>query len=139
MKQEIKTKWEGNMLFHANNPGGSLKIDADAAHGGSGQGLRPKALMLTALAGCTGLDVVSLFKKMRIEVEGIEIDVQADLTEEQPTYYNKVKVIYKFYGKDFEKEKIEKAVKLSQDKYCGVSEMFRRFSELSYEILYFEK
>jgi putative redox protein len=139
MKQEIKTKWEGNMLFHANNPGGSLKIDADVASGGSGQGLRPKALMLTALAGCTGLDVVSLFKKMRIDVEGIEIDVQADLTEEQPTYYNKVKVIYKFYGKDFEKEKIEKAVKLSQDKYCGVSEMFRRFSELSYEILYFEK
>lgn len=139
MKQEITTKWEGNMLFHANNPGGSLKIDADVANGGSGQGLRPKALMLTALAGCTGLDVVSLFKKMRVEVDGIEIDVQADLTEEQPTYYNKVKVIYKFYGKDFEKEKIEKAVKLSQDKYCGVSEMFRRFSELSYEIVYFEK
>ena len=127
------------MLFHAENPGGSLKIDADVANGGSGQGLRPKALMLTALAGCTGLDVASLFKKMRIIVEGIEIDVQADLTEVQPTYYNKVKVIYKFYGKDFEKEKIEKAVKLSQDKYCGVSEMFRKFSELSYEILYFEK
>jgi len=139
MKQEIKTRWEGNMLFHAENPGGSLKIDADVASGGSGQGLRPKALMLTALAGCTGLDVTSLFKKMRIVVEGIEIDVQADLTEVQPTYYNKVKVIYKFYGKDFEKEKIEKAVKLSQDKYCGVSEMFRKFSELSYEILYFEK
>ncbi|MDZ7612597.1 MAG: OsmC family protein [Flavobacteriaceae bacterium] len=129
---------EGNMLFHAESVGGSLKIDTDAANGGSGQGLRPKALMLTALAGCTGLDVVSLFKKMRIEVEGIEIDVQADLTEEHPTYYNKVKVIYKFYGKDFENEKIEKAVKLSQEKYCGVSEMFRRFSELSYEILYFE-
>lgn len=127
------------MLFHAENPGGSLKIDADVASGGSGQGLRPKALMLTALAGCTGLDVTSLFKKMRIVVEGIEIDVQAELTEVQPTYYNKVKVIYKFYGKDFEKEKIEKAVKLSQDKYCGVSEMFRKFSELSYEILYFEK
>ncbi len=127
------------MLFHAENPGGSLKIDADVASGGSGQGLRPKALMLTALAGCTGLDVTSLFKKMRIVVEGIEIDIQAELTEVQPTYYNKVKVIYKFYGKDFEKEKIEKAVKLSQDKYCGVSEMFRKFSELSYEILYFEK
>ena len=127
------------MLFHAENPGGSLKIDADVANGGSGQGLRPKALMLTALAGCTGLDVASLFKKMRIIVEGIEIDVQAELTEVQPTYYNKVKVIYKFYGKTFEKEKIEKAVKLSQDKYCGVSEMFRKFSELSYEILYFEK
>lgn len=139
MKQEIKTRWEGNMLFHAENPGGSLKIDADVANGGSGQGLRPKALMLTALAGCTGLDVTSLFKKMRIVVEGIEIDVQAELTDLQPTYYNKVKVIYKFYGKDFEKEKIEKAVKLSQDKYCGVSEMFRKFSELTYEILYFEK
>ncbi len=139
MKQEIKTRWEGNMLFHAENPGGSLKIDADVANGGGGQGLRPKALMLTALAGCTGLDVAWLFKKMRVAVEGIEIVVQAELTEEQPSYYNKVNVIYKFYGKDFEKDKIEKAVKLSQDKYCGVSEMFRKFSELRYEILYFEK
>ena len=136
MIQEIKTKWKGNMLFEAETLGGKIMIDAAEASGGEGKGVRPKALMLTALAGCTGMDIASLFKKMRVVVDDMNIDVQAELTEEHPTYYNKVKVIYTFYGKDFEKDKIEKAIQLSQEKYCGVSEMFRQFSELTYEINY---
>lgn len=136
MIQEIKTKWKGNMLFEAETLGGKIMIDAAEASGGEGKGVRPKALMLTALAGCTGMDIASLFKKMRVIVDDMDIDVQAELTEEHPTYYNKVKVIYTFYGKEFEKDKIEKAIQLSQEKYCGVSEMFRQFSELTYEINY---
>lgn len=136
MIQEIKTKWKGNMLFEAETLGGKIMIDAAEASGGEGKGVRPKALMLTALAGCTGMDIASLFKKMRVVVDDMDIDVQAELTEEHPTYYNKVKVIYTFYGKEFEKDKIEKAIQLSQEKYCGVSEMFRQFSELTYEINY---
>ena len=139
MKNEIKTSWKGKMLFKAETIGGSLLIDTAEDSGGQGLGVRPKALMLTALAGCTGMDIVSLFKKMRVEVDDIDIDVEADLTEENPKYYDKVKVIYKFYGGNMDKEKIEKAVNLSQEKYCGVSEMFRQFSELTQEIHYLEK
>ena len=86
MKHEIKTQWKGDLLFHADSMGGSFDIDAAEAVGGTNKGLRPKALMLTSLAGCSGIDIASLLKKMRAEVEGMEIDVSAELTTEHPKY-----------------------------------------------------
>lgn len=136
MENKIKIKWQDKMLFDAESMGGNLKIDAPEE--GEGEGLRPKALMLTSLAGCTGMDVVSLLKKMRAEVDDLEIDVIAQLTDEHPKFYNKVHVEYRFYGKDFKKDKIEKAVNLSAEKYCGVMEMFRQFSTVTSEIKYIE-
>ncbi len=139
MTNTVEIQWEGKMLFNADTIGGSIKIDADSDVGGEGKGVRPKALMLTSLAGCTGMDVVSLLKKMRAEVDNFEVSVSGELTDVHPKYYHKVHVEYRFYGKDFKKDKIEKAVVLSQDRYCGVSEMFRRFADLTHEIKYIEK
>ena len=139
MKQQTKIQWKGNMLFNVDTLGGSFNIDGEESVGGQNNGVRPKALMLTSLAGCTGMDVVSLLKKMRAEVDNLEIDVTGELTDEHPKYYNKVHVEYRFYGKDFKKNKIEKAVNLSQERYCGVSEMFRQFAELTIDIKYIEK
>lgn len=139
MINKVKTTWKGKMQLESTNPGGTLMIDADAEVGGEGKGYRPKSLMLSSLAGCTGLDVQSLLVKMRAQVEAFDIDVEANLTDEHPKYYNKVKVIYNFYGKDLQRDKIEKAVKLSEERYCGVMEMFRHFAELTTEIKYFEK
>ncbi len=139
MTNKIKTQWQGNMLFNAESLGGSFKIDAAEDVGGQYLGVRPKALMLTSLAGCTGMDVISLLKKMRAEVKGLEIDVNGELTDEHPKYYKKVHIEYRFYGKEFKKDKIEKAIKLSQDRYCGVSEMFRQFAEITIDIKYIEK
>ena len=139
MGQQIKTPWEGNMLFNADTLGGNFKIDAAPESGGEGKGVRPKALMLTSLAGCTGMDIVSLLKKMRAEVEGLEINVTGELSEEHPKIYKKVYVEYIFYGKDLKKDKIEKAVQLSDEKYCGVMEMFRQFATITTEIKYLEK
>lgn len=133
MTNTVKTTWKGNMEFESTNPSGNLMMaDGD-------EGYRPKALMLSSLAGCSGLDVVSLLKKMRAEVDEFTMDVEANLTEEHPKFYDKVKVTYNFYGSDFKKDKIEKAVNLSIDKYCGVMEMFRQFAEVTTEIKYFEK
>jgi putative redox protein len=115
MTQSIKTQWLGNMLFNADTLGGTFKIDAAEESGGEGKGVRPKALMLTSLAGCTGMDIVSLLKKMRAEVDHLEIDVAGELTDEHPKIYNKVSMEYRFYGKDFKKDKIEKAVQLSAE------------------------
>lgn len=139
MAHEIKTQWEGNMLFNADTLGGNFKIDAAPESGGEGKGVRPKALMLTSLAGCTGMDIVSLLKKMRAEVDGIEINATGELTDEHPKIYNKVYLEYIFYGKDLKKDKIEKAVQLSDEKYCGVMEMFRQFATITTEIKYLEK
>lgn len=137
MENKIKIQWQENMLFNAESMGGNLKIDAP--NEGEGKGLRPKALMLTSLAGCTGMDIISLLKKMRAEVDGLEIDVTANLTDEHPKFYNKVHIEYRFYGKTFKKDKIEKAINLSVEKYCGVMEMFRQFATISNEVKYIEK
>lgn len=139
MIKKIELSWKGEMLFESVAPEGSVMIDAPEDAGGQGKGLRPKALMLTSLAGCTAMDVISLLKKMRAEVADFKIEVEANLTEEHPKVYDKVKVIYKFYDKDFQKDKIEKAVNLSVDSYCGVMHMFRQFADVSIEIKYFEQ
>ena len=139
MAQEIKTQWLGNMLFNADTLGGNFKIDAAPESGGEGKGVRPKALMLTSLAGCTGMDMVSLLKKMRAEVDDMEINVSGELTDEHPKFYHKVTLEYIFYGKDLKKDKIEKAIQLSADKYCGVMEMFRQFAEITTVVTYKEK
>jgi putative redox protein len=139
MTNKIEVSWKGQMLFESVAPEGKVLIDADEAVGGQGKGIRPKAMMLSALAGCTAMDVISLLKKMRAEVAGFKVEVVANLTDEHPKYYDKVHVIYHFTGSDFKKDKIEKSVKLSVDRYCGVFEMFRQFSDITFEIKYNEQ
>ena len=133
----ISTKWLGNMAFESNNPSGhSLKIDIAKEDGGDGSGLRPKALMLTSLAGCSGLDVVALFKKMKLEVDAFHIETIANLTDEHPKYYDKVVIEYHFYGPNLEERRLQKAVDLSVKSYCGVMEMFRRFADLEIKTVF---
>ena len=134
MINKVQTTWKGGMLFESTNPGGNLIISDGEAP--DQEAYRPKALMLASLAGCSGLDIASLLKKMRAEVDSFTIDVEANLTDEHPKFYDKVKVIYNFYGTEFKKDKIEKTVKLSKERYCGVMEMFRQFAEVTTEIKY---
>lgn len=137
MTNHITTKWLGNMAFESNNPSGNnLIIDIAVEDGGEGRGYRPKALMLSSLAGCSGLDVASLIKKMKLEVEEFTIETIANMTEEHPKYYDKVTIEYHFKGKNLDEKKLQRAVDLSIEKYCGVMEMFRQFAELEIKILF---
>lgn len=138
MQSRITCEWKGKMAFEASAPGGKIALDAEETVGGEGNGLRPKPLVLVALAGCTAMDVASLFKKMRAEPEDFKIEITGDLTEEHPKYYDKTKIEYHFWGKDLKKEQLEKAVNMSLERYCGVTEMFRKFSDVSFEIIYHE-
>lgn len=134
MTNHITTTWLGNMKFESTNPSGhNLFIDAGEDNGGKGEGYRPKALMLSGLAGCSGLDVASLIKKMKLDVASFKIDIDAQLTEEHPKYYDKVAMHFHFYGTSLNEKKLQKAVDLSIEKYCGVMEMFRQFSEITIE------
>lgn len=135
----ITTTWKGNMQFESTNPGGSLMIDAAEAVGGTNNGLRPKALMLSALSGCTGLDVASLIKKMRLEVDDFNIETQGFLTDTEPQVYDKVTVTYHFYGSNLNEERLNHAVELSVEKYCGVMQMFRSFAEVKTEVVFHNK
>ncbi|MGG8496804.1 OsmC family protein [Tenacibaculum sp. TC6] len=125
----VTTVWKENMQFVSDNPlGHTVLIDTTKENGGDNCGLSPKAMMLSSLAGCSGLDVVSLLKKMRVEIEDFKIVVTGELTEEHPKYYHTVFVDYHFTGDNLNEEKIEKVVNLSIEKYCGVMEMFRKFA-----------
>ena len=127
----ITTKWLGKMAFESNNPSGlSLRIEAGPDDGGEGNGLRPKALMLSSLAGCTGIDVASLIGKMKLDVTDFSIETIANLTDEHPKYYDSVVIEFHFHGKDLKVAKLQKAVDLSVEKYCGVMKMFRQFAQL---------
>ncbi|WP_190810228.1 OsmC family protein [Flagellimonas sp. S3867] len=140
MTNHITTKWLGEMAFESNNPSGlNLKIDAGPESGGDGAGFRPKALMLSSLAGCSGLDVASLIKKMKLEVDDFSIETIANLTDEHPKYYDAVTIEYHFYGANLNEAKLKKAVDLSIEKYCGVMEMFRRFAKLDVQLIYHHK
>jgi putative redox protein len=130
----IKVNWLENMAFEAEVNGHKIIIDAAEAVGGENRGPRPKPLMLVALAGCTGMDVVSILKKMRVEVDTFNVMVEGDLTEEHPKQFSQMRVIYEFKGKDLPMDKLEKAVNLSEERYCGVSAMYKKAIGITTEI-----
>ena len=133
-KNIVTTAWKGNMQFDATVSGHHVMLDAASESGGEDMGARPKELMLAALAGCTGMDVVSILKKMRVEFTGLNIIVDADVTEDHPRHYERMHVVYEFTGNDLQVDQLKKAVDLSQERYCGVSFVYKKAMEITYEI-----
>lgn len=133
-KTSVHIDWQGGMAFETELDGHKLTIDALPEVGGSDSGPRPKPLMLVALAGCTGMDVVSILKKMRVEYDGLRIWVEAEQTEEHPKHYSAMKIIFEFKGKNLPMDKIEKAVNLSEERYCGVSVVYKKAMPVTTEI-----
>lgn len=134
MKDSISMSWLGDMAFETEINGHKLILDATEKVGGKDRGPRPKAMMMVALAGCTGMDVVSILAKMRVDYDSLNIRVDSELSEEHPKRYTKMKLIYEFKGKNLSLDKVKKAVELSQEKYCGVSANYREAMDLDYEI-----
>jgi len=137
MKHEISCQWHNNLKFETKVNGHSIILDVDENMGGKNEGPRPKPLLLSSLAGCTGIDVIMILKKMRIEPSWFNIVVEGDLTDEEPSYYKNITIIYEFKNSDdLDHNKIEKAVKLSEEKYCGVSAMLVKAAKIQYKIDY---
>lgn len=134
MKHEVNLGWTGDMAFKADMDGHKIVVDAPEEVGGHDTGPRPKKFMLLALAGCTGMDVVGMLKKMRVNYDSLNIKVEADVTEEHPKHYTSMKVIYEFSGKDLPLAKLEKAVNMSEEKYCGVSAVYKKAMNVTTEI-----
>lgn len=135
MKNKVEVNWTEDMSFNAIINDHKIVLDAEEAVGGKDRGPRPKPLMLVSLGGCTGMDVVSILKKMRVEYDGLNIEVEGELTEEHPKMYHTIIINYIFKGKDLPIDKIEKAVKLSQEKYCGVTAMLEKAAKIEHKII----
>jgi len=135
MKETIKAQWLNDLSFEAEADGHKIYMDTSVEHGGKNLGPRPKLMMMVALAGCTGMDVAAILKKMRENVEKLSVEVQGDVTEEHPKRFEGMKVIYMVKGKGINRKNVEKAVELSSEKYCGVSANYKEAFDITYEII----
>lgn len=134
MKSELNLRWTGKMSFCTEIDGHKLSFDAADTFGGENKGPRPKALIMASLAGCTAMDVVSLLEKMRVSYKTFDIHVVADLADDHPKRYNGIKLIYKLSGDNIDLEKVNKAIRLSEERYCGVWATLKNSVKISYEI-----
>jgi len=135
MKETIKAQWLNDLSFEAEVDGHKVYMDTAMEHGGKNMGPRPKLLMMVALAGCTGMDVAAILKKMRENVDEFSVEVEGDVTEEHPKRFEGMKVIYRIKGKDISRKNVEKAVNLSTNRYCGVSANYKEAFDIAYEII----
>ncbi len=113
--------WQEGMRFSAQLDGFEIVIDAASENGGGNRGPRPKGLVLVALAGCTGMDVISILKKMKISPSAFRVTVDSQLAQDHPKRFTAITVDYRFWGQDLDKDKLLRAITLSEERYCGVS------------------
>ncbi len=140
MSAKTSTEWIENMAFEQEIDGHKIIIDAVEAVGGENRGPRPKAFMLSALGGCTSMDVVSILKKMRVldSIEKFKVDVSGELTQEHPKHFISMHVQYIFTpkeGVELPMEKLKKAIHLSEEQYCGVSAVYKKSMPVTSEII----
>ena len=133
--QNYSAKIVGNMAFEMDIAGHKVITDGAEDIGGQDLGPRPKALLLSALVGCSGIDIMMILKKMKEDVVEVNVDIEVDQTEEDPKVYKYIKLLYRFKGNNLKLSNLEKAVKLSKDKYCGVAAMLEKAVPISYEII----
>lgn len=103
-----------------------ITMDGPEDFGGSNAGIRPKELILISLAGCTGSDVASILQKKKVKLDGFEMNITAEQQDEHPQVFTKINLEYVFYGKNLPVKEIERAIELSQTKYCSVTAMLQK-------------
>jgi putative redox protein len=135
MRDSVTLQHSENMSFDVLVNGHKMVLDASREFGGSNKGPRPKSLMLVALAGCTGMDVVSILNKMKIGFDDLKVVVEGNITDEHPKHFDHMHIKYIVKGKDIPEEKVKTAINLSQDKYCGVSFSLKKAMEITWELI----
>jgi len=136
MVHEIEAQWMGKMQFNALVNGHTVVMDAPEKVGGEDNGPIPKPLILTALSGCTGMDIVAILRKAEKEVDDFDMKVIGEISKRAPIEYIAIHVIYNFKGKSENEDSALNAVNDSQEKYCGVSNMLKKALPVTWEVYY---
>lgn len=127
-------KWNGDMAFASTTPSGhELKMDASEEVGGQNTGARPTELLLNAVAGCTGIDIISILKKMRLNPTAFSMDVEGERADDHPKRFTKIHIHYALDG-DLPEDKVVRAIELSTEKYCSVSHSLNAEITASYSL-----
>lgn len=137
---EIKARWVDGFRFEATDTNGrEMKMDASVGAGGKGDGFRPAELPLMGLAGCTGIDTVEILEKMRQDVTGLNVTVRSKKKEGVPSGYDGIHVDYEVRGRGLDAEKVERAVRLSEEKYCTVGQALSKATTITHSITIVEE
>jgi len=131
--KEVLATWRGDQAFLGeNNSGGNVSLGSL----GEEPGFRPMELLLLGLAGCTGIDVVSILKKQRQNLHELKIRVRGKRAEQHPRVYTLIEVTYLLWGEDLDSKAVARAIQLSEEKYCSASAMLGAVAEIhsNYEI-----
>ncbi|WP_230126892.1 OsmC family protein [Bacillus sp. CECT 9360] len=132
----MKTKitWSGQIAFSGTTPSGhEIKMDAAEEAGGQNSGARPTELLLHAVAGCTGIDIILILQKMRLNPEAFHMEVEGIRAEDHPKRFTDVHIHYALEG-ELPEDKVTRAIQLSKDKYCSVSQSLNANITVSYSI-----
>lgn len=130
----VDVKWLDKLCFEADIQGHKLLMDSGTEPESDYKGASPKPFMLSALGGCTGMDVIAILRKMKIEPKYFNVRVTGTLTDDHPRQYCAMHIIFEIKGKDIPLEKIEFAIRLSEDKYCGVWAVYKKVMPVTWEI-----
>jgi putative redox protein len=126
---KTNTVWKTGHQFESTDEENKVQIDAERE-----SGINPKAMLLSALASCSGVDVVDILTKMRVDFSGMEIEVEADQTDGQPKVFKDFHMRFRINTADENRDKVIRAIELSLEKYCGVAAMLRKNSEIHYTL-----
>lgn len=132
----IETQWMGKMQFNALVNGHTVIMDAPEKVGGEDNGPIPKPFVLTALSGCTGMDIIALLRKWQHVIKDLSIEVIGELSKQAPIEYTSIHIVYNFTGDTESNEAALQAVMDSQLKYCGVSSLLRKAIAVTWEVNY---
>lgn len=127
---KTSTTWQGKHEFESLQEQNAIRVDGNRLTGFS-----PKALLLSGLAGCSGIDVVDILEKMRVPFTTLTIDAEAEQTEEHPKVFKDISLIYRVGTDKANEDKVRKAIELSLEKYCGVSAILRKNSAINYNLV----
>ncbi|HSC53119.1 MAG TPA: OsmC family protein [Phnomibacter sp.] len=124
------TLWSNDMAFKSSFDGHTIELNGASGPDGKRLGFSPKALLLSGLAGCSGIDVVEMLTKMRVPFTKFEMLAEAEQTEEHPKVFKDIEIEYRIDASPEYEDKIKRAVELSLEKYCGVAAMLRKNSKI---------
>ncbi|MBS1764087.1 MAG: OsmC family protein [Bacteroidetes bacterium] len=136
MKHEIETQWMGKMQFNALVNGHTVIMDTPERVGGEDQGPIPKPFVLTALSGCTGMDVIALLRKQGKQLAELNLKVSGEISKTQPIEYVAAHIVYEMKGDEADEKAALDAVTVSQEKICGVSSMLKKIMPVTWEVVY---
>ena len=123
---DVKVIWKEGIHFEGIADEHTVHMDGRPEAGGENRGISPMRLLLIALGGCTGMDVISILKKMRQDVTHFEIELAGPRASEHPRVYTQIEIVYRLRGRNLARDMVEKAVRLSEEKYCSAGAMLKQ-------------